>query len=232
MFIELIALSSEFISANSMQHISILFRSAAAVTAGALAFSACGGKDAAASPADSQAAHIREVVAAGGVVDSILPISEQLRRFRADLADHPDTLRHASSSLDVLARRWGKAVATRDSTALNEMTLDRAEFAWIYYPGSKLSKPPYEAPPQLLWGQILANSDEGARHVITRFGGKQFVVESVTCPAPSDTTEASVVRSECRVKVKTASGTLEDRLFGSIIEHQGRFKFLSYSNGL
>ena len=97
---------------------------------------------------------------------------------------------------------------------------------------SKLSHPPYEAPPQLLWGQILANSDEGARQLFSRFGGRRFVVESVNCPGPSDTTESSLVRSGCRVRVKTVSGTVEDRLFGSIVEHQGRFKFLGYANGL
>jgi hypothetical protein len=202
------------------------------VAACALSFIACGGREAAASSVDSQAAHVREVVAAGGVVDSILPIDEQLRRFRVELTDRPDTLRHASASIDALAKRWGRAVTSRDTTALNEMTIDRAEFAWIYYPGSKLSKPPYEAPPQLLWGQILANSDDGARQLFSRFGGKRFTVESVNCPAPGDTTGTSLVHSECRVKVKTANGMVEDRLFGSIVEHQGRFKFLGYANGL
>ena len=128
------------------------------------------------SSADSQAAHIRDVVAAGGVVDSILPIDEQLRRFRADLREQPDTLRHASASIDALVRRWGNAVATRDTADLNAMTLDRAEFAWLYYPGSKLSKPPYEAPPQLLWGQIMSNSNSGAQQLLARFGGARFAI--------------------------------------------------------
>jgi lipoate-protein ligase B len=38
-----------------------------------------------ATEAEKQAAHVQEVVAAGGVVDSISPIAEALRRFRADL---------------------------------------------------------------------------------------------------------------------------------------------------
>lgn len=185
------------------------------------------------SSADSQAAHVAEVVAAGGVVDSILPIAEQLRRFRADVADHPDTLRHASPSIDALAKRLAKAIASRDTAALVAMTIDRAEFAWLYYPGSKLSKPPYEAPPQLLWGQLLASSDEGARKLLDRLGGKKLTIDAVTCPTPSDTTEVSVVYSECHVRARVAGAKAADnRLFGSIVEHQGRFKFLGYANSL
>jgi hypothetical protein len=199
----------------------------------ALLSGACGSREVPMSSADSQAAHVREVVAAGGVVDSILPIDEQLRRFRADLREQPDTLRYASASIDALVQRWGKAVASRDTSELNAMTLDRAEFAWLYYPGSKLSKPPYEAPPQLLWGQIMSNSNSGAKQLLERFGGKRFVIEKVLCPAASDTTAASLVYSECRVRAHAANGkAFTDRLFGSIVEHRGRFKFLGYANGL
>ena len=207
-----------------------------AVTIGmacALVIGGCRGRDTARSSADSQAAHIRKVVAAGGVVDSILPIAEQLRRFRVDVPERPDSLRDGGTSIDALVRRWGRAVAGSDTTALNAMTLTRSEFAWIYYPGSKLSKPPYEAPPQLLWAQILANSDGGARQLIQRFGGSRFDVLSVSCPPASDTTVSSRVYTDCRVRVRVADGVVpEDRLFGSIVEHQGRFKFLGYTNSL
>lgn len=199
---------------------------------GALIGAACGSRDVPRSSADSQAAHVQAVVAAGGVVDSILPIDEQLRRFRASLTEHPDTLRHASASIDALVRRWGTAIAARDTGELSAMTLDRAEFAWLYYPGSKLSRPPYEAPPQLLWGQIIANSDAGARKLVSRFGGKPFAIEAVRCPAPDDTTESSVVHSECRVRARVNGQLIDERLFGSIVEHRGQFKFLGYANRL
>lgn len=180
-----------------------------------------------------QAEHIAEVVATGGVVDSILPLDEQLRRFRSEIPSRPDTLRHASRSIDQLVQRWARAVSTHDSLALNRMALDRAEFAWLYYPGSKLSLPPYEAPPQLLWGQILASSNQGAQHVLERFGGKRFTIEGVACGAPTDSTTSTIVYSICSVRVVTSSGH-EDaaRLFGSIVEHQGRFKFLGFVNSL
>lgn len=184
------------------------------------------------SSADSQAAHVREVVAAGGVVDSILPMDEQLRRFRADLGAPVDSLRNAQPSIDSLVRRWANAVAARDTSTLNALLLDRAEFAWLYFPGSKLSKPPYESPPQLLWGQILANSEGGAQQLLRRFGGSRLNIVSITCPAPTDTTANSIVHSGCEVRARTSAGDVRERLFGSIVEHKGRFKFLGYANSL
>lgn len=185
------------------------------------------------SRADSQAAHVHDVVAAGGVVDSIHPMAEQLRRFQAEVAEHPDSLRHASASINALVTRWTDAVATRDTASLNRLALDRAEFAWLYYPGSRLSKPPYAAPPALLWGQILNNSDGGARQLFARFGGRSFRLVSVKCPEPSDTTLTSLAHTGCTVRVQVKHGrVVEDRLFGSIIEHHGRFKFLGYANRL
>ena len=89
-----------------------------------------------------------EVVAAGGVVDSILPIAEQLRRFRGTLPP-TDTLRYASPSPEALVSRWAAAIAKNDTTDLNAMIMDRNEFAWLYYLDSPMSKPPKAAPPSV-----------------------------------------------------------------------------------
>jgi hypothetical protein len=36
--------------------------------------------------------------------------------------------------------------------------------------------------------------------------------------------------TDCTVSVQTAAGVSRERLFGAIIERDGRFKFLSYAN--
>ena len=198
--------------------------------------SACKGE----APADSQTQsqqdqqkHIQEVVAAGGVVDSILPIAVQLDRFRADITDHPDTLRHASTSRDVLVARWAKAVATSDTTDLNAMVLDRAEFAWLYYPGSSMSKPPYEAPPQLLWGQILASSNAGAQSALRKMSGQKLAVVSVKCPEAPLAEGSNLLHQRCTVRLTDAGRPLpEIAYFGTIVERDHRFKFLGLANNL
>jgi hypothetical protein len=192
---------------------------------------ACADKSAPA-PADDQASHVAEVVAAGGVVDSILPVAEQLRRFREALPP-TDTLRHASPSRDALVTRWAAAIAKNDTSDLNAMIMDRHEFAWLYYPESPMAKPPYEAPPQLLWGQLLASSNKGATQLVNRFGGSRVTVSRLRCPTPPDTQGANVLHSACEARLEApGKQTVEGVLFGTIIERDGRFKFVGLSTDL
>jgi len=182
--------------------------------------------------ADSQAAHVREVVAAGGVVDSILPVAEHLKRFRATLNRQPDTLSGASPSLDSLAKRWARAVAERDTAAFDAMVIDAAEFAWLYYPDSKMSKPPYEAPPGLLWGQILSSSNDGARAVLKVLGGRPIRVVGVQCPTPT-VEGVNRLYERCTVRVRSGNAApQEGRYFGTVLEREGRFKFIGLANEL
>ena len=182
---------------------------------------------------DAQAEHVAQVAAAGGTVDSLIPAAERLRRFRETVAEHPDTLRHASRTMDALVQRWALAVAARDTVALNAIVLDRAEFAWLYYPTAKLALPPYEMPPALLWEQVLANSDAGARKVVGRFGGHPLAVRALRCDATPVREGANLVRQDCVVRLRSGSDTIpEGRYFGSIIERDGRFKFMGFSNTL
>ena len=192
---------------------------------------ACADKSAP-SPADEQAKHVAEVVAAGGVVDSILPIAEQLLRFREALPPI-DTLLHASQSRDALVARWAAAIAKNDTTDLNAMVMDRNEFAWLFYPDSPMSKPPYEAPPQLLWGQLLASSNKGATQLVNRFGGSRVTATRLRCPTPPDTQGVNVLLSKCEVRLSApGKPTLEGVLFGTILERAGRFKFVGLSSSL
>lgn len=183
--------------------------------------------------ADSQAAHVAEVVAAGGTVDSILPIAEHLARFQRDIGALPDTLRGASATRDELVDRWASAVASNDTTLLNMLLIDRAEFAALYYPGSRMSLPPYEAPPELLWGQLLASSNEGIRAVLKNFGGQALNVVAIRCPVPIVDEGRNRLHEECLVTIKRGGeAPAEARLFGTIFERDGRFKFVGYANAL
>ena len=195
-----------------------------------LVLSACMPKES--TPADDQAAHVADVAATGGVVDSILPIAEHLRRFRAGL-DSTDTLTFASPSRDALVARWANAIAARDTTDLNAMLLSRAEFAWLYYPESPMSKPPYEAPPELLWGQLLASSNKGVSSLVNRFGGSAAKAAGLRCPAVPESLGANLLHAKCEVRLAAPSrDAVQGILFGTIIERGGRFKFVGLSTSL
>ncbi len=180
---------------------------------------------------DSQTAHINDVVASGGVVDSVFSTEEHLARFRST-TDSTDSLMYASSSMKSLVARWAVAVEKSDTLELNRMTIGRAEFAWIVYPYSPLRLPPYEAPPELLWGQILASSNSGAARIQRRFGGKNLQVSNIEC------TDVLIqgpnkVHDKCIATLRAKdSDEVRARLFGSVVERNGSFKFLGLSNEL
>ncbi len=182
--------------------------------------------------ADSQAAHVAEVIAAGGTVDSILPMAEQLRRFRVGL-DSVDTLRHAAPDRESLVRRFLSAVSTSDTATLNALSLDRAEFAYLYYPTSAMSQPPYEAPPQLLWGQIMTSSNESLPKALARLAGTSVSLVQLRCPDSATVEGKNRLHQQCALRLRAGSTTLPDgRWFGTILEREGRFKFIGYANAL
>lgn len=129
-----------------------------------------------------------------------------------------------------MVERLARAVATNDTADLSAMVLDRAEFAWLFYESSAMSRPPYEAPPSLLWGQIRTSSDEGIRKLLGRLGGRSISVSALQC-GDAEQEGANRLFARCTVRF-AANGVmpLEGNLFGTIIERDGRFKFVGLGN--
>lgn len=169
------------------------------------------------------------------VVDSALPIPEQLRRFQAAIGDsfRTDTFRFAAPTRDSLIRAFVAALNRRDTLQLRKLKLSRAEFAWLYYADHPLSKPPYEMPPWLLWSQTLQTSEDGAVTALREFGGRGFRLQRVTCAEGEKRLPAMSLWERCVIRVVGAArDTVESRFFGTIVGRDGRFKFVSYGNDL
>ena len=168
----------------------------------------------------------------GYIVDSILPIEEQLRRFRAGV---PDTVREfngGASSREGLVRAFMRSLAASDTAALVRLTITRAEFAWLIYPDSPLSAPPYRLAPDLAWMQHAAASGTGLTRLLERLGGGGLQFHSFECSEGPVLEGANRVWRGCAVRfAQPDAGQKTLRLFSSIIERQGRFKILSYANG-
>jgi hypothetical protein len=168
-----------------------------------------------------------------GVIDSAFPIAEQLRRFRTTITTRPESLQHASATVDALVRRWVTAVAGRDTVTTRTLLIDRAEFAELVYEQLRISKPPYEMAPALLWFQITESSEEGIRRAFDRLGGRRVTVRSLRCPTPVDTQGVLRMHDGCLLRLRVDGDTLpEERYFGNIVERDGRLKFLGFSNRL
>lgn len=168
----------------------------------------------------------------GYVVDSILPPDEAMRRFRATFpGDSARMLIGGSTSRDALVRRFVRAVAEADTADLRAMALHGREFADLYYADSPHSRPPYRQPPAFAWRLIQDPSTAGLTKLLQRVAGKPLHFVSERCDPKVAREGKSTRYSGCLVRVVNAAGdTVTKRYFGSILERDGRFKFLSYTN--
>ncbi len=172
----------------------------------------------------------REPVAQG-IVDSVFPIEEEIRRFVATLDSVPSALRHGAGSRDELVERFIRAVETRDTTELPRLVIQRDEFITFYYPHTRYTERPYELAPALLWFQMENPSSRGLARLLERMGGRDLDLKEVTCPGEPLIEGPNRIWEQCTVQVLDANGQpAERRLFGAILERDGRWKFLSYAN--
>jgi|GEM_PF-767965 len=168
----------------------------------------------------------------GYVVDSIFPVEVMQRRFRLKIGGQPVThFANGSPSRDALIKRFMKAVVARDSVLLRAMQVDIHEFAYLVYPDSPNTKPPYTQDPGLVWRSIVNPSESGFIRLVRRAGGVPATLVRYTCdPAPTRQ-GANRFWTNCELYLRGENGDVSThRFFGNIIERDGQFKFMSYKN--
>lgn len=170
-------------------------------------------------------------VQSAGVIDSALPMTEQLRRFRSGLVG-PAALDGPTQRAKLIERIFA-AIASRDTLTLRSLTLSRAEFAYLFFPSHRVARPPYEMPPALLWFQLTEESEKGLKKAFQHLGPAPIALLSHRCPGEPEVEGDNRLHSGCIVRGRRADGTVtEAQLFGTIVERDGRFKLLSYANKL
>ena len=169
---------------------------------------------------------------AGGstVVDSVHPPAVALQRFREGLTGPVERLTGGASSVESLTARWVAAVESHDTTTIRELVIDRAEFAWLYYPASPFAQGPLYQSPDLVWFRLQANSEKGIVRVLRRLGGSEMRYRSVACREAPRIEGENRIWEYCEVLRGEGSESRAEVLFGGILEHDGRFKFISYAN--
>jgi len=168
----------------------------------------------------------------GYVVDSILPVEEELRRFRVAIGGQPVTaLAGASDSREALVRRFMKALAADDSVELRAMALRPREFADLVYPESPYTHSPYRQSPALVWSQIQNPSASGFTRLIRRLGKQPLQYLNHRCDPNPDRQGHNLIWTNCLIHLAGPNGeTSNHRLFGSIIQRDGKFKIVSFRN--
>jgi hypothetical protein len=155
-----------------------------------------------------------------------------LRRFQTGL-EEPPHLTEAFASREALTRAYLDAVARTDTAALRRIHITRAEYAFLYFPASKMMTPPYELPPEVAWLLLSAESSKGLTTVLHRFGGQELELRRVHCPGEPLREGQTIVWRDCVVRYGGEGDSERERpLFAAIIERDGRFKFFSYATPL
>lgn len=203
------------------------YRRTALTLAGFIGLAACTGLDGDDNGTAAAATGIQPVH-----VDSLFPIDEEVARFRSTVGRSAVELAAAAPSREALVERFMAALAARDVAALDAMALDAAEFIDLYYPHTRFTRPPYELAPQLAWFQLENYGYRGRNRALERFGGRVLPYRGHECAA-LDVEGENRVHGGCVVRIDDGGGgALAVPLFGTILERQGAFKFVSYANGL
>ena len=162
-------------------------------------------------------------------VDSIFPNAEQIRRFKAARnGAAASELSGGALSRDALVDNLRSALQQQDTSGLRALLLTPAEFIDLYYPTSMYARPPYTQSPEITWLLIEQNSKKGMHRLLERLGGAWPGIESYSCSARARVEGANRLWEECIVRLQ--DNDTGQRVFGSILEHGGRYKFLSYTN--
>jgi len=183
-------------------------------------------------PGDAAPAVSADTASSQAVIDSIRPIEEEVRRFKASIGYATAEQLEGAASRDDLVQRLITAIERRDSVEVRQLMITPAEFIDLYFPSSAYTRPPYRQSPSFVWFQIAQNSEKGIGRALQRFGGQPTDYTGYECASEPVTQGENRLWEQCVVRWNPGqvAGTL--RLFGTIIERNGRYKFVSYANGL
>jgi hypothetical protein len=167
-----------------------------------------------------------------GVVDSIRPIGEEIRRFEATVDHEPTELTGGAASREALVAGFISALERGDTVALARPLLGRAEFIHLYFPHTVYTAPPYEMNPSFIWFQMMNVSSRGISRAYHRYAGRSLAYRGHTCAPAPHAEGPNLLWDRCTVSIAPDGAEMDLRLFGLILERDGQFKFVTYGNDL
>ncbi|MGH7505977.1 MAG: hypothetical protein ACRELX_10015 [Longimicrobiales bacterium] len=119
-----------------------------------------------------------------------------------------------------------------DTAALIRMTMNRGEFAYLYYPHTIHTRPPYELDAEHAWLLSRAQTEKGLTRILQRFGGRPFSAAAYACESAPRREGPNRYWDGCTVTRADHGVPRTMRWFGSIWDRDGHFKFAGYANDL
>jgi hypothetical protein len=162
---------------------------------------------------------------------AVLVAGDQIRINRPGhkyrLTVEVETPAGARSASGVLAVTPDRGYNNRGRTR----TSGDAIFVDLIYPTSPNTHPPYRQSPSFVWMQISGQSASGLTRVIQRRAQQRLTYAGHACDPKAEVQGPNRLWLKCSVRLVSPAGdTTTQRLFGTIVERGGRFKFVSYAN--
>jgi hypothetical protein len=165
----------------------------------------------------------RPETAAPSTAESVLPAAIP------ELSLEELAVEGAATSLDELLRTVERALADRDTTRLLDLMVSADEYRTIIYPALPAAHPPIGASFESIWVTHYPDAWRGLKRVLGRYGGRDVRILAVRFEA-ADQDHRNFILHETSVVDIEVDGRREhgQRLFGSVVDVNGRWKILSY----
>ena len=138
-------------------------------------------------------------------------------------------LTHAHDSPASLASAVLAALERRDFAALREVALTEEEFRDHVWPDLPASRPERNLSFEYVWGDLSQKSEAALRETLAAHSGTRYDLVGVRFAGKTTQYESYLVHRDSELTVKDDKGVQGRlRLFGSVIEKDGRFKVFSY----
>jgi hypothetical protein len=136
---------------------------------------------------------------------------------------------HAERSADALARAVLLAIEQRDIDRLRQLALNEQEFREIVWPELPAARPERNVPFGYAWSDLRTKSETSLKNTLSTHGGRHLELVRVRFPGGTTQYDSYLVHRDTVVVARGTDGIEEDvRLFGSVLEQDGRFKVFSY----
>lgn len=132
-------------------------------------------------------------------------------------------------SASALSRAVLDSFERRDVSALQRLAVNEQEFRDHVWPELPSARPERNLPLQYVWGDLSQKSQAALGVTLARRGGQHYDLISVRFSAGTTRYDSYQIHRKAALTVKDADGAVTElRLFGSVLEKEGRFKVFSY----
>jgi len=111
---------------------------------------------------------------------------------------------------------------------MKRLRITKKEFCWYVWPELPASQLP-NISCDFAWSQATLNSLAGLDEVLNDYAGRRFELVSLRFAAGDEAHASYVVHGDTRVTVRDEAGQERElKLFGSMLELDGRYKLFSF----